>query len=407
MLPLYKETNFEGVKKFYLLMGSACNMQCRHCIQTPIKFSESKYDLTCSSIDERVISLMENYVRYCVETPLSSKKKPYFMYFWGGEPLLYWDFIKKTVKDFTERFDILKNRNFRFRMTSNGTLLTNEMIDFINKYQIKFHFSYDAPYPFAVRDYVSDDVCEMVKKIKGHEIQCNYSAYNCDQLLAYRCSKAKFPEAHVQTNLKLIRTFAEIPKDAITYDMNKVRNSIRKIRIAFQMGDPYIDRWLWNRYLLPGAISRGYFTPDVGNENMLCVTTHGNVEIGFNFSLFISTIEESMNEIFQKIFEAKKSLLSSACSFCKNKDICKAPLFDIKNDAGNYVSCLEFYVKYYDIVREEMSKLASVLSDEDIKWYREQELIMEDQIKMYLNEGKRYEIEKTRLPKDMMYRIRG
>ena len=133
MLPIYKETNFRDVKKFYLMLGTACNMHCRHCIQTPIK--GNNFNLTSLDMDERVASLAENYIKFCVNYNLPPKNKPYYMYFWGGEPLLYWNFIKKYVVKMTEKYDMLRNRNIRFRMTTNGTLLTDEMIDFFNKYQ--------------------------------------------------------------------------------------------------------------------------------------------------------------------------------------------------------------------------------------------------------------------------------
>ena len=403
MLPIYKETNFRDVKKFYLMLGTACNMHCRHCIQTPIK--GNNFNLTSLDMDERVASLAENYIKFCVNYNLPPKNKPYYMYFWGGEPLLYWNFIKKYVVKMTEKYDMLRNRNIRFRMTTNGTLLTDEMIDFFNKYQVKVHFSYDAPWPFAVRDYVSDEVCEKVKRIHGHEIQCNYSAYNCDQMLALRCSSAKFPEAHVQVNLKMMRTFEDMPEDAYRYDLNKVRTAIRKIRIAFQMGDPYFRNWVLNRFLIPGKISRGYFVPDVGNERLLCVGLNGDVHLGFNIDIPVTTVDDSLNTVYKKIFDIKVGLLGHACKICRNRDICKAPLFDIHDESGNFVSCLPFYIKYYDIVREEMEKTKYLLTKEDVDWYHEQEKIMDEQVQAYLNEGKRYEKEHTRLPKDMMYMI--
>ena len=52
LTPLYKETNFADVKRLYLLMGTACNMHCRHCIQTPVKEKESKFN--CKFTDKRV-----------------------------------------------------------------------------------------------------------------------------------------------------------------------------------------------------------------------------------------------------------------------------------------------------------------------------------------------------------------
>lgn len=398
--PLFSERDFGGLKKFYLLLGTACNMRCRHCIQTPIKDGND----VSVRVDDKVMALVENYVRYAVGTPLQEGRKPFNLFFWGGEPLLYWDFIREQVVRLTEKYGILRNRNFRFRITTNGSLLTEEIVDFLNRYEVKLHFSYDAPYPFAVRDYVSDDVCALVRKVKGYEIQCNNCAYNCDPVLAHRCTKAKFPEALVQTNLKLVRTF-DMPKDIYAYDMEKVRTAVRKIRIAFQLGHSFFSKWVLYRYLLPRALSKGRSVPDIGTERILCVSVDGRVMDGFNSGNAVADVSDSLGDVFEKVFRHKRSMLGYGCAVCRNRDICKAPCADIRDASGNFVSCVGFYIGYYDIVRGEMAKTAFPLSADDLAWYRRQEELDAEIVGTYLAEGERYMRERTRLPKGMMWML--
>ena len=52
--------------------------------------------------------------------------------FFGGEPLLNWNVVTETVK-YARSLEKKYNKNFRFTLTTNGMLLNDEKIDFINK----------------------------------------------------------------------------------------------------------------------------------------------------------------------------------------------------------------------------------------------------------------------------------
>ena len=52
--------------------------------------------------------------------------------FFGGEPLLNWDVVKKLV-EYARSIEKEKNKNFRFTLTTNGVLIDDEVIEFANK----------------------------------------------------------------------------------------------------------------------------------------------------------------------------------------------------------------------------------------------------------------------------------
>ena len=54
------------------------------------------------------------------------------MDFFGGEPLMNFDVVKETVK-YARSHEKKHGKNFRFTLTTNGVLLDDEKIDFINK----------------------------------------------------------------------------------------------------------------------------------------------------------------------------------------------------------------------------------------------------------------------------------
>ena len=86
--PWTGETEYlHGLSAVFLLLGPACNMTCRHCSQTPIKNTFCQQP--DSELPEKVILFLKKWL---------SVKNGFFsrIYFWGGEPLLYWETIKRS-----------------------------------------------------------------------------------------------------------------------------------------------------------------------------------------------------------------------------------------------------------------------------------------------------------------------
>ena len=52
--------------------------------------------------------------------------------FFGGEPLMNWDAVKEIIK-YARSKEEEYNKKFRFTVTTNGMLLNDESIDFINE----------------------------------------------------------------------------------------------------------------------------------------------------------------------------------------------------------------------------------------------------------------------------------
>ena len=52
--------------------------------------------------------------------------------FFGGEPLMNWDVVKRLV-EYARSIEQEKGKNFRFTLTTNGVLIDDEVIDFCNR----------------------------------------------------------------------------------------------------------------------------------------------------------------------------------------------------------------------------------------------------------------------------------
>lgn len=73
----------------------------------------------------------------------SGKRRNLEVDFFGGEPLMNWEVVKKLVA-YGRSQEKEKNKNFRFTITTNGLLLNDEIIDFCNKEMTNVVLSIDG-----------------------------------------------------------------------------------------------------------------------------------------------------------------------------------------------------------------------------------------------------------------------
>lgn len=116
--------NRDGYFNYNIMLGSACNWKCPYCIQTEQPIKQADPNHFC----DLLIDHLKRTNRY---------DKVYSFSFWGGEPLLYFDSLKVII----ERLSAIPLRH-PMRVSSNGSLLTEENYKLFNKYKVRFEVSY-------------------------------------------------------------------------------------------------------------------------------------------------------------------------------------------------------------------------------------------------------------------------
>jgi radical SAM protein with 4Fe4S-binding SPASM domain len=118
--------NQRDLKALNILLGSACNMRCPYCLQR----DDNSVTARKANLDWFIAMLKKRLSYYSnVNT----------VHYWGGEPLLYWQNIKKIYLEIKD--DISPKFH---RITTNGTMVDDEYIDFCNAHPdivtvISFH----------------------------------------------------------------------------------------------------------------------------------------------------------------------------------------------------------------------------------------------------------------------------
>jgi sulfatase maturation enzyme AslB (radical SAM superfamily) len=129
-----------------------CNLACVYCAFGEYYDQKRNSDVESMSFDT---------AKQAVAHFLSHKPKEAGIGFYGGEPLLEFDLIKKIVL-YAESFAQVNDMDIRFSMTTNGTLLTDERIHFLVQHNFSVMVSLDG-------DKESHDRYRVFKNNTSHE----------------------------------------------------------------------------------------------------------------------------------------------------------------------------------------------------------------------------------------------
>ncbi|MGI5891667.1 MAG: thioether cross-link-forming SCIFF peptide maturase [Bacillota bacterium] len=121
------------IKALCLHVSHDCNLRCQYCFAQTGDFGTVR-SLMDSEIAQKAIDfVIENSgTRHNIEID-----------FFGGEPLMAWETVKKTV-DYANEQGKLHNKNFRFTITTNGLLLNDDIIEYINNKMCNVVLSLDG-----------------------------------------------------------------------------------------------------------------------------------------------------------------------------------------------------------------------------------------------------------------------
>ena len=110
------------IKALCLHIAHTCNLNCSYCFASQGKYHGDRA-LMSFEVGKRALDfLVEN----------SGKRRNLEVDFFGGEPLMNFDVVKKLV-EYARSIEKEKNKNFRFTLTTNGVLVDDDVIDFANK----------------------------------------------------------------------------------------------------------------------------------------------------------------------------------------------------------------------------------------------------------------------------------
>lgn len=114
-----------------MFLTNNCNLACGYCFASRTEHASMQRHTA------------ERAVEWLFENTEEFTENPLILSFFGGEPLLEFDMLK-TVVEHARRLSPKYGKSMIFSVTTNGTLLTDEILDFMELHQISMLFSIDG-----------------------------------------------------------------------------------------------------------------------------------------------------------------------------------------------------------------------------------------------------------------------
>ena len=110
------------VKALCLHIAHDCNLACRYCFAEEGEYHGRRALMSYEVGKKALDFLVAN----------SGNREHLEVDFFGGEPLMNWDVVKQLV-EYGRSLEKSNNKKFRFTLTTNGILLNDEILEFVNK----------------------------------------------------------------------------------------------------------------------------------------------------------------------------------------------------------------------------------------------------------------------------------
>lgn len=128
---LYVTEKFTTIE---FLLSPNCNLTCKYCYQkNDIPEVQNARDFHSQGGVVASQEIIDKFIKFVTSEGIR------FVIFYGGEPLLMWNTIKYIVNEISKIDSLVK-----FSMVTNGTLLNNNIIDFISKNNFSMVLSLDG-----------------------------------------------------------------------------------------------------------------------------------------------------------------------------------------------------------------------------------------------------------------------
>lgn len=318
----------------FIMLGDACNFKCKYCLQ-----GDHNLKIIQPKLSKEMLGFLDSY---------SSENKT-MISFWGGEPLLYFDSIKKIVERYQDKFN--------YEMVSNGSLLTEEIVCFLNKYKIGYHLSHDG----SITEYTRNVDILKNEKLRDLFDRINHKSVNITITSISPSMQDLFQyysdDYLISINTMINTTDTPISRAFADFDYKKYKKDMQYLFDSYEqylLGDisrhreaNTVARFMGSlqAFLNEGRVRNRCFACGHGKK-MLNMDCNGSFYLCHNSCVKIGSVEEGYDiasEKLDKILEKH----TAKCRECEIKDVCAGNCFML-NGYGEEQSC-ELLKQYYGL----------------------------------------------------------
>ena len=135
-----KPSLYDGISSHIILITTEdCNLRCKYCVYSDFYEDKKSYSSKKMTFEvaKKAIDMVIEYHNNKVKRGYQDRLK---VNFYGGEPLLNFKLVKKIVQYFKK----INFNNVDYLITTNGTVMNNEIIDFLAENNFLVAFSIDG-----------------------------------------------------------------------------------------------------------------------------------------------------------------------------------------------------------------------------------------------------------------------
>lgn len=329
----------EKFDSIYIMLGFECNFNCVYCLQGNIK-----KPVTTPILSDSFLKFLDNY----------PYKETTRIFFWGGEPLLYYSTVQKVVERYSGQY--------QFGIISNGSLLTQDKVDFFNRHKVHFIFSHDAHSTKETRKkdmWQEKSFRECFDNLHSRTINVTVTAKSKPfaDIFAY------YPEGEDININPLINTFDnESNRSLATFKAKDVKRDISYLLQGYEEGRKSETR---NTKKLLTAMLR-FLDEDNADRCFDCVygaktfniDTQGNVYVCHNSTHKVGTVEDSYEDISTKI---KKVItgVRKGCEGCTINSLCGGSCY-LLSGYGRQQHCERLHA-VHDVLLEYLNQKGKIV----------------------------------------------
>ena len=166
----FKETRQTVVKALCLHIAHDCNLACKYCFAEEGEY-HGRRELMSFEVGKKALDFL---------VANSGNRVNLEVDFFGGEPLMNWDVVKQLV-EYGRSLEEPNNKKFRFTLTTNGVLLNDEIMEYLNKEMSNVVLSLDGRKevndrmrPFTTGKGSYDLIVPKFQKLADSRNQTNY-----------------------------------------------------------------------------------------------------------------------------------------------------------------------------------------------------------------------------------------
>ncbi|MBR1477356.1 MAG: thioether cross-link-forming SCIFF peptide maturase [Lachnospiraceae bacterium] len=160
------------VKALCLHIAHDCNLGCKYCFAEEGEY-HGRRALMSLEVGKKALDFL---------VASSGSRRNLEVDFFGGEPLMNWNVVKELV-EYGRSLEEPNNKKFRFTLTTNGTLLNDEILEFANREMANIVLSIDGrkeindlmrPFRGGKKTSAYDIIVPKYKKVAESRNQTNY-----------------------------------------------------------------------------------------------------------------------------------------------------------------------------------------------------------------------------------------